>query len=75
VGLTRTTYWKLETGKVRNPRLRMLVNLALALGCELDDLVEDEWREWYQFDRSQAPDPPDPETLWRPADSVPKLSR
>lgn len=64
VGLTRTTYWRLETGRVRNPRLRQLMNCAIALGCELDDLVEDDWREWYPFDRSRAPAPPDVDELW-----------
>jgi hypothetical protein len=29
-----------------NPPLRYLVNLSIVLGCELDDLIEDEWREW-----------------------------
>ena len=59
VGLTRTTYWRLETGQVANPKLRMLVNLAIALGCRLEDLIEDGWREWYPFDRSEAAAPPE----------------
>lgn len=59
VGLTRTTYWRLEAGQVANPKLRMLVNLAIALDCELEDLIEDEWREWYPFDKSEAAVPPE----------------
>lgn len=59
VGLTRTTYWRLETGQVANPKLRVLVNLAIALDCELEDVIEDEWREWYPFDKSEAAAPPE----------------
>lgn len=58
VGLTRTTYWRLEAGHVPNPRLRMLVNCAIALDVELDAVIEDQWREWYPFDRAHAAQPP-----------------
>lgn len=58
VGLARSTYWRLEAGRVRNPRLRELANCALALDCQLEDLIEDEWREWFVFDRVNAPTPP-----------------
>jgi transcriptional regulator with XRE-family HTH domain len=63
VGLPRTTYWRLETGRVRDPKLRPLTNLAIAiaLGCPngVHDLIEDAWRGWYPFDRSTAPEPPE----------------
>ena len=67
VGLPRTTYWRLETGRVRDPKLRALTNLAIALGCPngVDDIIEDAWRSWYPFDLSSAPEPPDHATLWR----------
>jgi transcriptional regulator with XRE-family HTH domain len=58
VGLARSTYWRLEAGKVRNPRLRELMNCAIALDCHLDDLIEDGWREWFVFDASRAAEPP-----------------
>ena len=32
-----------------NPPLRYLVNLSIVLGCELDDLIEDEWRRPYEM--------------------------
>lgn len=67
VGVSRTTYQRLERGDHHDPRLRILVNCALALGCELSDLIEDEWREWYEFDVNQ-PKPPDPKTFWRSHD-------
>ena len=30
-----------------NPPLRLLVNCAIALNCQLDDLIEERWREWF----------------------------
>jgi transcriptional regulator with XRE-family HTH domain len=62
--VSRTTYQRLERGEDDNPRLRYYVNAALALGCQLDDLLEDEWCEWKVFDR-QYPEPPAPQTFWR----------
>lgn len=47
VGVSRATYVRLEQGRMDNPSLRLLVNCALALGCGLDDVIEDTWREWY----------------------------
>lgn len=47
VGVSRATYVRLEQGRVANPPLRLLVNCAIALSCELDDLIEDAWREWF----------------------------
>lgn len=47
VGVSRATYLRLEHGKTINPPLRLLVNCAIALGCQLDELIEDPWREWY----------------------------
>jgi transcriptional regulator with XRE-family HTH domain len=66
-GLTRSTYWRLEQGKYKNPKLRYLVNLALALRPDngLDDLIEEEWREWLVLDAGAAAKPPNPNELWR----------
>lgn len=63
VGVSRTTYQKLERGTDDNPRLRYYVNASLALRCKLEDVLEDEWLGWMVFDR-QFPEPPDPETFW-----------
>ena len=63
VGISRTTYQRLEQGDDDNPRLRYLANCALALGCETSDLIEDEWLTWEQFDR-RKPGPPAPEQFW-----------
>jgi transcriptional regulator with XRE-family HTH domain len=64
VGISVPTYRRLERGEVRNPKLGQLMNCAIALGIELDALIEDEWREWLAFD-ARAPAPPEPEDFWR----------
>ncbi len=63
LGISRTTYQRLEQGDDGNPRLRYLTNCALALGCELADLIEDEWLQWKTFDTRKAK-PPEPEKFW-----------
>jgi transcriptional regulator with XRE-family HTH domain len=55
-GLSASDYWRLEHN--RSPHavsLRALVNCALVLGVEVDELIEDEWREWYPFAQRRAP--------------------
>jgi transcriptional regulator with XRE-family HTH domain len=47
LGVSRATYLRLEHGRMDNPSLRLLQNCAIALGCALDDLIEDDWRRWY----------------------------
>jgi transcriptional regulator with XRE-family HTH domain len=64
VGISVPTYRRLERGDVRNPKLGQLVNCAIALGVELDTLIEDEWREWLTFD-ARAAAPPEPQAFWR----------
>jgi transcriptional regulator with XRE-family HTH domain len=63
VGISVPTYRRLERGEVRNPKLGQLVNCAIALGVELDTVIEDEWREWMPFD-ARAAAPPEPEAFW-----------
>src|SRR3954454_23524609 len=58
VGVSRATYVRVEQGRNPNPPLRLLVNCALALGCELDDLIEDHWRGWYTPVGLQRTTPP-----------------
>jgi DNA-binding Xre family transcriptional regulator len=65
VGIALATYRRLERGRVPSPPLRYLSNCAIALGVELEDLIEDEWREWFVFDQHRAATPPSPDGLWR----------
>jgi transcriptional regulator with XRE-family HTH domain len=64
IGVSVPTYRRLERGKVDNPGLRYLVNAALALGVETEELIEAEWRQWKTFD-SARPGPPAPNEFWR----------
>ena len=54
---------KIEGGKDQNPPLRILNNCALALGVELDAVIEPEWRTWWNRYGGQ-PSPPDPAEFW-----------
>lgn len=65
VGISIPTYRRLERGEAKNPKLRHLTNCAIALGVEMDDLIEDEWREWLPFDQGAAATPPEPDEFWR----------
>jgi transcriptional regulator with XRE-family HTH domain len=64
VGLSLATYRRLERGQNPNPPLGYLVNCAIALGCELDDLLDDHYRDWYVLDPWKAGKPPQRERLW-----------
>lgn len=64
-GLSSSVYWRLEKGHYTNPPLRYLMNCALALGCELDDLIEDKWRKWLVLDQRYAAKPPKPKDFWQ----------
>jgi transcriptional regulator with XRE-family HTH domain len=52
----------------RPPDLRHLQNLRVALGCHLDDLLEDRWRGWSDLPRGPK-QPPPPEENWKPSSS------
>jgi len=67
-GFSLSTYRRLEAGRMTNPPLRYLANAAIALGVPLEDVVEDEWREWMIFDATSAPTPPRPGRFWRTSD-------
>jgi transcriptional regulator with XRE-family HTH domain len=43
-GLSLTTYRKLETGRLANPKVQLLLRCAAALGCTVDDLIEPSWQ-------------------------------
>ena len=59
LAVSRATYVRLEQGRTANPSLRLLQNCAIALGCQLDDLIEDEWREWYTQEGYAPTQPPE----------------
>lgn len=63
-GTSPATYWRLEHGQLPEVPLWLLNNCAIALGVELDDLIEDEWRAWHDPYGGQ-PKPPAPATFWR----------
>lgn len=65
-GLSIATLRRLERGAVKNPPLRYLTNCALVLDCQLEELIEDEWRQWLAL--AKAKPPADPESLWNPSD-------
>ena len=63
-GISIATLRRLERGEMANPPLRYLANCATVLGVEVEELIEDEWRQWSAFDAT--PPPEWPEQLWRP---------
>ncbi|MGA2469273.1 MAG: helix-turn-helix transcriptional regulator [Solirubrobacteraceae bacterium] len=63
-GISTATYWRLEHGRLSDPSIRLLANCALALGVEVEELIEDEWREWLVLDQ-RRPHPPDAASFWR----------
>src|SRR5213595_627376 len=56
VGISRGKLQALERGDATVVDLRDLVNLAIALRCQLGDIVEDDWLDWRADER--APEPP-----------------
>jgi transcriptional regulator with XRE-family HTH domain len=63
VGVSFRTYRRLEAGEVGDPSIRVLTNLAIALGVELEELLEPEWRRWSVFN-GEAAKPPERDLLW-----------
>jgi len=64
IGVSPPTLRRLERAEVENPKLRTLVNCALALGVDLMDVLEDEWMEWLPLSKD-AIAPPVPDEFWR----------
>jgi transcriptional regulator with XRE-family HTH domain len=60
-GMAPASYIRLERGLRRNPPIGWLVNSAIVLNCDIDDLIEDEMLEWHW--RGGRHEPPPPE--WR----------
>lgn len=63
-GISIATLRRLERRTVDNPPLRYLANCAIVLGCDLEALIEDEWRGWLPL--AKAKPPRNPEALWQP---------
>ncbi len=63
VGVSAQTIRRLERGEVENPKLRTLVNCALALGVDLSDVLEDDWLAWLPTGGAVAP--PARDEFWR----------
>lgn len=63
-GLSIATLRRLERGSIVNPPLRYLTNCAIVLGCPMEELVEDEWRQWLPLAKPKPPT--DPGALWHP---------
>ncbi len=63
VGVSVPTLRRLERGEVANPKLRNLVNCSIALGVDLNAVLEDAWLEW--LPTADAVEPPKPREFWR----------
>jgi transcriptional regulator with XRE-family HTH domain len=63
IGVSPPTVRRLERGEVENPKLRHLVNCAIALGVDLDEILEPAWLKW--LPASGARKPPKPDKFWR----------
>jgi transcriptional regulator with XRE-family HTH domain len=63
VGVSAQTIRRLERGEVDNPKLRTLVNCAIALGVELSDVIEDDWLAWLAM--PGAAEAPESDEFWR----------
>jgi transcriptional regulator with XRE-family HTH domain len=64
-GVSLSTIYRLESGRIFNPGVRTLMNIALALGVELEDVCEDGSVWWTQFAPGTPAEPPDTAALWR----------
>jgi DNA-binding XRE family transcriptional regulator len=60
-GLASASYIRLERGLRPNPPIGWLANSAIVLGCDLEDLMEDEMHEWHWLGQRHEPPPPE----WR----------
>ncbi len=63
-GASTSTYGRLEKAEVPTAPFWLLNNCALALGVQVEALIEPEWRQWYDHYGGQ-PEPPDPKKFWR----------
>jgi transcriptional regulator with XRE-family HTH domain len=68
VGVSTSTLGRLERGEIEDPSLRVLANCALALGVALEDVIEDEWRRWWD-PYGGLPAPRSARGFWPPAEA------
>ncbi len=59
VGLSLSTYRRLDNGQIENPPIRYLINCAMVLDVPLTSLIEDHWLEWAQLGDRTPIEPPD----------------
>jgi transcriptional regulator with XRE-family HTH domain len=63
-GVPLGTLRRIEQGaQARPPDMRHVGNLAVALGCRFEDLLEDEWKGWTVLPNGPRK-PPAPEQHW-----------
>jgi|SRR5665213_1939777 len=65
VGVSLSTYRRLERGHIDDPGVRILHNCAIALGVPLYDIIPAEWYHWTEFD-AKAAKPPKWEKFFHP---------
>ena len=56
-GISLKHYQRLEVGNYLQLPYRQLVNCAFVLEVEVDELIDDEFKRWYNFD-PELPQPP-----------------
>lgn len=62
-GMSVSRLTRLESGEEVNPPLRILNNCAIALGVQLEAVIDAEWRTWWNRYGGQE-FPPDPDEFW-----------
>jgi len=65
VGVSLSTYRRLERGHINDPGVRILHNCAIALGVTLYDIIPAEWLHWAEFSED-ATEPPKWEKFFHP---------
>lgn len=65
INMSLSAYYRLERGLTRNPPLGYLANASIILGCKVEQLIEDDWREWYHHRKHMRAEPENPKQLWR----------
>jgi transcriptional regulator with XRE-family HTH domain len=56
-GIPLRTVQRIEQGRLRNPGILHLQNIAIALDVDLETILRSEWRGWHAFDASASAPP------------------
>lgn len=64
IGISGTTYREIESGKNANPSIGYLANCALVLECELEELIDSRYRQWYRRHPDMPGPPENPRAYW-----------